>query len=144
MTGADVSRVREGGGQVSGRQPPRRVVVTGAPRAVRPGRRAGGGAGAKPAEEHLRALVRAQLRTSLVAAAVLAAGLGSLPLLFALVPAVARFRVAGVRLVWPLLGVLAYPLLYGIGRWYVSRAEANEMAGDGSSDGKAGSSGAPE
>jgi hypothetical protein len=117
---------------MTGPQSPRRVVVTGVPRGSRSGtgrtvRQEPYGTGRSGShEEELRGLVRAQWRTALVAAGGLALTLGGLPLLFALAPPVARARLFGVGIAWIVLGVLAYPLLYGIGRWYVRRAEANE------------------
>jgi hypothetical protein len=74
----------------------------------------------------VRGLVRAQLALALRLAAIVAAGLGSLPLLFAVAPGVARVTVFGVRLPWLLLGVLAYPFLLLVGWVYVRMAERNE------------------
>jgi hypothetical protein len=48
------------------------------------------------------------------------------PLLFHLVPAVADVRVAGVPVPWLVLGALVYPLLIGLGLFYVRRAERHE------------------
>lgn len=111
---------------------PRREVVTGVPRgtargpsrAVRPGY--GGPRPSALDEDRLRQLIRVQWRAALVAAGVLTLLLGSLPLVFAFAPSVAAARLDGVGIAWVLLGVLAYPVLYLIGRWYVARAEANE------------------
>jgi hypothetical protein len=135
---------------MTGRQPPRREVVTGVPRGASRGRRAAGAptrAGSRD-EEDVRALARAQLWTAIVAAGLLALTVGLLPLLLALVPPIAGARVAGVPIAWPLLGVLAYPLLYAIGRWYVAKAEANEAhrygrcaGGTGGADPAAGAGG---
>jgi hypothetical protein len=74
-----------------------------------------------------RGLVRAQLSVAVRLAAVVAVGLGGLPLLFAAVPAVAQARLFGVSLPWLLLGVLAYPFLYLVGAVYVHLAERNEQ-----------------
>lgn len=74
-----------------------------------------------------RGLVRAQLSVAVRLAAVVAVGLGGLPLLFAAAPAVARARLFGVPLPWLLLGVLAYPFLYLVGAVYVHLAERNEQ-----------------
>ncbi|PWI40996.1 hypothetical protein [Streptomyces sp. ICBB 8177] len=110
--------------------PARREVVTGGrgePSYGLPGAAGRTDAGpSAPDDARLRALVRAQLRTALTAAAALAVPLGTLPLLLDRVPAVSRARIGGVALTWPLLGVVGYPLMYLIGRWYVARAEANE------------------
>lgn len=74
----------------------------------------------------LRGLIRAQLGLALRLAAVVVVGLGSLPLLFALAPDLARVRPLGVALPWLLLGVVAYPFLYAVGRAYVHLSERTE------------------
>lgn len=105
----------------------RREVVTGG--RCDPSRGAAGATDTEPStrdDARLRALVRAQLRAALTAVAALAVPLGALPLLLDRVPAVSRTRIGGVGVTWPLLGVAGYPLMYLIGRWYVTRAEANE------------------
>lgn len=75
----------------------------------------------------LRGLVRAQLGHALRFAAVVLVGLGGLPLLFALAPSVAGARPLGVSLPWVLLGVAAFPFLYGVGALYVRIAERTEQ-----------------
>jgi hypothetical protein len=75
----------------------------------------------------LRGLVRAQLAHALRFAAVVLAGLGGLPLLFALAPSVAGARPLGVSLPWLLLGGAAFPFLYGVGALYVRIAERTEQ-----------------
>ncbi|MET7395441.1 hypothetical protein ABZS66_18310 [Dactylosporangium sp. NPDC005572] len=74
-----------------------------------------------------RGLVRAQFAVAMRLAAVVAVGLGGLPLLFAAAPAVARAELFGVPLPWLLLGALAYPFLYLVGAAYVHLAERNEQ-----------------
>lgn len=74
----------------------------------------------------VRGLVRAQLALALRLAAIVAIGLGLLPLLFAVAPNVARVTVVGVRLPWLLLGVFAYPFLVIVGWVYTRMAERNE------------------
>jgi hypothetical protein len=74
----------------------------------------------------LRGLIRAQLGLALRLAAVVAVGLGGLPLLFAVAPEVAGTRLLGVSLPWLLLGVAAYPFLFGVGAAYVHLAERTE------------------
>lgn len=73
-------------------------------------------------------LVRAQLRLAIVIVLMIAATLGSLPLVFRLVPAVSAAHIAGIPLPWLLLGFLAYPLLLALGWYYVIHAERNEAA----------------
>jgi len=74
----------------------------------------------------IRGLVRAQLALALSLAGVVILLLGSLPIAFALFPALADVYVLGLRLPWLLLGVLAYPLLYAVGRLHVRQAERIE------------------
>ncbi|HZN74805.1 MAG TPA: hypothetical protein VFC00_24480 [Micromonosporaceae bacterium] len=74
----------------------------------------------------IRGLVRAQLALALRLALVVAVGLGGLPLLFAVAPAVGHVTIAGVNLPWVLLGVAPYPFLIVVGWVYVRLAERNE------------------
>lgn len=78
-------------------------------------------------EALIRGLVRAQLALALRLAVVVAVGLGGLPLLFAVAPAVSRVTVFGVHLPWLLLGFAAYPFLLVVGWVYVRLAERNEQ-----------------
>ena len=78
-------------------------------------------------EALVRGLVRAQLALALRLSLVVVTGLGALPLLFAVAPAVGRFKVLGVHLPWLLLGVLSFPFLVGVGWTYVRFAERNEQ-----------------
>ena len=78
-------------------------------------------------EALVKGLVRAQLALALRLALVVAAGLGTLPLLFAAAPAVSTVKVFGVHLPWLLLGLLSFPFLVGVGAAYVRWAERNEQ-----------------
>jgi hypothetical protein len=78
-------------------------------------------------EALVKGLVRAQLALALRLSLVVAAGLGALPLLFAVAPAVGEVSVFGVQLPWLLLGVLSFPFLGGVGWAYVRWAERNEQ-----------------
>ncbi|MFI5936203.1 DUF485 domain-containing protein [Actinoplanes sp. NPDC051494] len=78
-------------------------------------------------EALVNGLVRAQLALAVRLSLVVAAGLGALPLLFAVAPGVARVKVLGINLPWLLLGVLAYPFLVLVGWAYVRWAERNEQ-----------------
>src|SRR6266511_633822 len=69
-------------------------------------------------EALVRGLVRTQLALALRLAAVVAVGLGGLPLLFAVAPILARARPFGIALPWLLLGVVAYPFLLAVGAAY--------------------------
>jgi Protein of unknown function, DUF485 len=77
-------------------------------------------------EALVKGLVRAQLALAVRLSLVVVAGLGSLPLLFAVAPAVAEVKVFGVNLPWLLLGVLSFPFLISVGWAYVRWAERNE------------------
>jgi hypothetical protein len=76
----------------------------------------------------MRSLMRTQLRLALSIVLLVAATLGMLPVLFALVPASRTATVLGVRLPWLLLGFVVYPYLVAVGWLYVRRAERNEQA----------------
>jgi len=78
-------------------------------------------------EALIKGLVRAQLALALRMALVVVTGLGALPLLFAVAPAVGQVRVLGIELPWLLLGVLSFPFLAGVGWAYVRWAERNEQ-----------------
>jgi len=74
----------------------------------------------------LRGLIRTQLGLALRIGAVVAIGLGGLPLLFAAAPTLAGTKLLGVGLPWLLLGVGAYPFLFAAGAAYVYLAERTE------------------
>jgi hypothetical protein len=74
----------------------------------------------------VRGLVRAQLGLALRLAAVVVCTVVAIPLLNTAFPDLAAITVVGIRLNWLVLGVLAYPLLYGVGRLYVRLAEQAE------------------
>jgi hypothetical protein len=78
-------------------------------------------------EALVKGLVRAQLALALRLSLVVAAGLGALPLLFAVAPAVGGFKVFGMHLPWLLLGVLSFPFLVLVGAAYVHWAERNKQ-----------------
>jgi hypothetical protein len=77
-------------------------------------------------EVYLRSLLRAQLRLGLSVIALLALTLGTLPLVFALVPRLGNVRLFTVPLPWLLVGVSVYPLLFGVAWWHVVAAERAE------------------
>jgi hypothetical protein len=74
----------------------------------------------------IKDLVKAQLRTALLLASLVVAVLGSLPVTFYFVPAFARLSVIGIPVPWLILGVLPFPLLFGIGLWYNRLADRHE------------------
>jgi hypothetical protein len=111
-------------------EPPRRVRVVLAdvtgPRHVGQSTRVELVEGTGIGEALVKGLVRTQLALALRCAAVVAVGLGSLPLLFAVAPGVAGARPFGVVLPWLLLGAAAYTFLFAVGWAYVHLAERTE------------------
>lgn len=85
---------------------------------VPPGRRNG--------HAEARALIRTQLRIALGTCAVVLTVVAGLPVLLALVPAVAQARVHGVPLWWPVLVVGVQPGWVVVARWQLRRAERAE------------------
>lgn len=76
---------------------------------------------------YMGSLLREQLRLAGVVLLALASGVGTLPLLFHLVPGLSGISVLGVPLPWLLLGILVYPFLLLLGWLYVRSAERNEQ-----------------
>lgn len=74
----------------------------------------------------VRNLIRVQFRLAVGLTSLIVISLGGLPLVFFLSPTFAHLTVVGVPLPWLLLGVLPFPLLFGVGYWYNSRAECHE------------------
>ncbi|WP_020668956.1 hypothetical protein [Amycolatopsis nigrescens] len=74
----------------------------------------------------IKDLVKAQLRTGLWLSLLTVAALGGLPAAFYFSPTFAGLTVVGVPLPWVLLGVLPFPVLFGIGLWYNRLAERHE------------------
>lgn len=77
-------------------------------------------------EVYLNALLRSQLRPALAVLAAVLLGLGSLPLLFLLLPDLAGHRVGPVTVAWLVLGVVVFPLLYLAAWWHVRTVERAE------------------
>ncbi len=108
---------------------PQRVRVTGPPRRQGPRPRTGdideetrlGGV-------YLGSLLREQLFLALRIVALLALGVGSLPLVFHLAPDLVDVELLGMPLPWLLLGIVVYPVLVLLGWRYVRSAERNELA----------------
>ena len=111
---------------------PQRVRVTGPPRRTRVAPPHHGGAAldadTRLGDVYLGSLMRAQLALAGRVLVLLVAGVGGLPLLFHLLPGLARTHVAGLPLSWLLLGVVVYPFQLVLGRHYLRRAEANEAS----------------
>lgn len=79
-------------------------------------------------ELYLTRLRRAQLELSLLGLVAFGGLVGSLPLLFALIPALARIHVLGIPLALLLVAVPAFPLFVVIGLVYERRANALDEA----------------
>ncbi len=77
-------------------------------------------------EELVRQFIRIQLWTAVKLWGGAVVALAALPVLFHFVPGVADVTIAGVRLPWLLLGIVPFPLLFGVGYWYNVQAERNE------------------
>lgn len=108
--------------------PPARVRVTGPPRHASRRRPR-----ARDIDEHtplgtvlMGSLLRAQLRLALVTLTPLLAVAVGLPLLGYVAPGAAGVHLLGVPASWLVLGVGVYPLCFGLGWFYVRRAERHE------------------
>ncbi|SHE66242.1 DUF485 domain-containing protein [Streptoalloteichus hindustanus] len=77
-------------------------------------------------EKLVRELVRSQLRMALRLAGLTVVLLAGLPAFFLFAPEVSNRAVLGVPLPWLILGVLAYPVLVGVGHVHNRLAERNE------------------
>ena len=112
--------------------PPARVRVTrprtGRPRATTVAAEID--AGSSVGEVYIRSLMRAQLRLAFATVALLLLTVGSLPLVFATVPAARRAHVGGIPLAWVLLGLVVYPVLWMLGFVYSRRADRHEAVFD--------------
>jgi hypothetical protein len=110
--------------------PVARVRVTGprgaAPRRMSPASQIDGRT--QVGEIYMRALMRSQLRLALTVASTLAATVGLIPMVFWLFPGLSSVHVLGVPVPWIVLGGGVYPLLIGLARLYVRRAERNEVS----------------
>ncbi|AQA04047.1 hypothetical protein BVC93_18245 [Mycobacterium sp. MS1601] len=74
----------------------------------------------------VRGLVRAQLGLALRLALVVITIIVAIPLLGNAFPAFEQLTVFGIKLNWLILGVLLYPVFYGVGWLYVRLAEQSE------------------
>jgi hypothetical protein len=77
-------------------------------------------------EELVRQLIRAQFKQALKFWLGTLAFFLALPALFFFLPQLSEVTVAGVRLPWLVLGLLPFPLLFGVGYWYNVVAERQE------------------
>ena len=77
-------------------------------------------------EAFLHRLMRRQLRLSISCAATFLVALLGLPLLNYFAPELMAKRVAGFTVTWLLLGVLFFPLVWGIAFYFIRRSIALE------------------
>lgn len=74
----------------------------------------------------VRGLVRAQLGLAVRLAALVLGIVSAVALLDSVSPGFSAPTVFGMRPNWLFLGVLVYPMLYGVGRLYIRLAEQSE------------------
>ena len=79
-------------------------------------------------EEFLRGLMRRQLRLSVTCASAFLLILLGLPLANYFLPELMAMRVGGFTLSWLLLGVLVFPYVWIIARWFIVKSMALEAA----------------
>ncbi len=79
-------------------------------------------------EEFLRGLMKRQLKLSVTCATAFLLLLFGLPLMNFLAPAFMAQRVGGFTLSWLLLGVLFFPYVWIIAKWFIVRSIALENA----------------
>ncbi len=110
--------------------PPERVRVTSPrPAGQRPPRRTGASeidAQSDLGEIYMSSLLRSQARLAGIVLIALAVLVGGLPLLFTWAPSLADVHVLGMPLPWVLLGFAVYPVIFGLGWFYVRSSERTE------------------
>ena len=67
-------------------------------------------------------LMRAQLRLSLLVALIAVVAVAGFPVLLLLVPSVSTLTVWRIPLPWFMLGILVYPVVWGLARFYERQA----------------------
>ncbi|MFI5732395.1 hypothetical protein ACIA49_19905 [Kribbella sp. NPDC051587] len=77
-------------------------------------------------EVYMSSLIQSQLRLTLAVIGGTGLILGSIPLLFWLVPPTRTFTIFGLPLPWVILGIVVYPVVYFAARIYVRNAERIE------------------
>ena len=108
---------------------PERVRVTGPRRAGGRSARTGAteiDAQTQLGEIYMSSLLRSQGRLAIVVLVALGVLVGGLPLLFTWLPSLADVHLLGMPLPWVLLGFAVYPLMFGLGWFYVRAAERTE------------------
>jgi hypothetical protein len=77
-------------------------------------------------EIYMTSLMRAQLRLAAIIVLTLGLTVGAIPVAYWLFPALDDVRLLGMPLAWVLLGFAVYPVLLGLGWFYVRAAERTE------------------
>lgn len=77
-------------------------------------------------EEFLRGLMKRQLKLSITCAAAFLLLLFGLPILNYLAPELMAMRVGGFTLSWLVLGILFFPYVWVIAKWFITRSIALE------------------
>lgn len=77
-------------------------------------------------EEFLRGLMKRQLKLSIACAAAFLLLLFGLPILNYLAPELMAKRVGGFTLSWLVLGILFFPYVWVIAKWFITRSIALE------------------
>ena len=75
---------------------------------------------------YVSSLIRAQLQLTLGVLLFGVLTLGALPLLFALIPAIRTWTIFGLPVPWIVLGLLVYPCVVLVARWYTRTSERIE------------------
>lgn len=79
-------------------------------------------------KELLRSVMRRQAGLSLQVAAIFLGIVFFLPLINLYLPALAATNVGGFSLTWLILGVLFYPITWGLSHYFIQRSNALEEA----------------
>jgi len=74
----------------------------------------------------MHSLIQSQLRLTVAVITAVLLALGSIPLVFWLVPPTRTASVFGLPLPWVILGIVVYPVVYVAARVYVRNAERIE------------------
>ena len=77
-------------------------------------------------ELYMSSLLRSQGRLAIAVLVALGILVGGLPLLFTWVPSLADVEILGMPLPWVLLGFAVYPVMFGLGWFYVRASERTE------------------
>ncbi len=75
----------------------------------------------------VRQLVRVQLNLAIRLMLLIVVALGTIPMMFALMPSLSTISILGLRLPWLLLGLAAYPFFVAVAWAYNRSADRNEQ-----------------